>query len=70
VGGWAFTGLPMIFYFAGIGDVPKETFDAARIEGQAIAHDAAGRIAAASPGDGRGSDADPFESLKASTSSR
>src|SRR5271169_4052488 len=33
VGGWAFTGLPMIFYFAGIGDVPKETFDAARIEG-------------------------------------
>ncbi len=23
----------MIFYFAGIGDVPKETFDAARIEG-------------------------------------
>jgi raffinose/stachyose/melibiose transport system permease protein len=33
VGGWAFTGLPMIFYFAGIGDVPKETFDAAKIEG-------------------------------------
>lgn len=33
VGGWAFTGLPMIFYFAGIGDVPKETFDAARVEG-------------------------------------
>lgn len=33
VGGWAFTGLPMIFYFAGIGDVPRETFDAARIEG-------------------------------------
>ncbi len=33
VGGWAFTGLPMIFYFAGLGDVPKETFDAARIEG-------------------------------------
>ena len=33
IGGWAFTGLPMIFYFAGIGDVPKETFDAARIEG-------------------------------------
>jgi raffinose/stachyose/melibiose transport system permease protein len=33
VGGWAFTGLPMIFYFAGIGDVPKESFDAARIEG-------------------------------------
>ena len=31
--GWAFTGLPMIFYFAGLGDVPKETFDAARIEG-------------------------------------
>ena len=23
----------MIFYFAGLGDVPKETFDAARIEG-------------------------------------
>ena len=34
--GWAFTGLPMIFYFAGIGDVPKETFDAARIEGAGI----------------------------------
>ena len=33
VSGWAFTGLPMIFYYAGIGDVPKETFDAARIEG-------------------------------------
>jgi raffinose/stachyose/melibiose transport system permease protein len=33
VGGWAFTGLPMIFYFAGLGDVPKETLDAARIEG-------------------------------------
>jgi multiple sugar transport system permease protein/raffinose/stachyose/melibiose transport system permease protein len=33
VSGWAFTGLPMIFYFAGLGDVPKETFDAARIEG-------------------------------------
>src|SRR6201996_3567179 len=33
VGGWAFTGLPMIFYFAGLGDVPKETFDAAHIEG-------------------------------------
>ncbi len=31
--GWAFTGLPMIFYFAGIGDIPKETIDAARIEG-------------------------------------
>ena len=33
ISGWAFTGLPMIFYFAGLGDVPKETFDAARIEG-------------------------------------
>jgi len=33
VSGWAYTGLPMIFYYAGIGDVPKETFDAARIEG-------------------------------------
>jgi ABC-type sugar transport system permease subunit len=33
VSGWAFTGLPMVFYFAGLGDVPKETFDAARIEG-------------------------------------
>ena len=33
VAGWAFTGMPMIFYFAGLGDVPKETFDAARIEG-------------------------------------
>ena len=33
VSAWAFTGLPMIFYFAGLGDVPKETFDAARIEG-------------------------------------
>ena len=33
VSGWAFTGMPMIFYFAGLGDVPKETFDAARIEG-------------------------------------
>jgi raffinose/stachyose/melibiose transport system permease protein len=33
VSGWAFTGLPMIFYFAGLGNVPKETFDAARIEG-------------------------------------
>ena len=33
VSGWAYTGLPMIFYFAGLGDVPKETFDAARIEG-------------------------------------
>jgi len=31
--GWAFTGLPMIFYYAGIGDIPKETLDAARIEG-------------------------------------
>jgi ABC-type sugar transport system permease subunit len=33
VSGWAYTGLPMIFYFAGLGDVPKETLDAARIEG-------------------------------------
>ena len=33
VSGWAFTGLPMVFYFAGLGDVPRETFDAARIEG-------------------------------------
>lgn len=33
VSGWAFTGMPMIFYYAGLGDVPKETFDAARIEG-------------------------------------
>ena len=33
VSGWAFTGLPMIFYFAGLGDIPKETLDAARIEG-------------------------------------
>ncbi|KJC40586.1 hypothetical protein UB31_27120 [Bradyrhizobium sp. LTSP849] len=33
VSGWAFTGMPMIFYFAGLGDVPKDTFDAARIEG-------------------------------------
>jgi raffinose/stachyose/melibiose transport system permease protein len=33
VSGWAFTGLPMVFYFAGLGDVPKETLDAARIEG-------------------------------------
>lgn len=33
ISGWAYTGLPMIFYFAGLGDVPKETFDAARIEG-------------------------------------
>ena len=33
VSGWAFTGMPMIFYYAGIGNVPKETFDAARIEG-------------------------------------
>jgi ABC-type sugar transport system permease subunit len=33
VSGWAYTGLPMIFYYAGLGDVPKETFDAARIEG-------------------------------------
>ena len=33
ISGWAFTGLPMIFYFAGLGDVPKETIDAARIEG-------------------------------------
>ena len=33
VSGWAFTGMPMIFYFAGLGDVPKETFDAAKIEG-------------------------------------
>src|SRR5271167_1767233 len=33
VSGWAFTGLPMVFYFAGLGDVPKETMDAARIEG-------------------------------------
>jgi ABC-type sugar transport system permease subunit len=33
VSGWAFTGMPMILYFAGLGDVPKETFDAARIEG-------------------------------------
>lgn len=33
VSGWAFTGMPMIFYFAGLGDVPKDTLDAARIEG-------------------------------------
>jgi len=33
ISGWAFTGLPMIFYFAGLGDVPKETIDAARIAG-------------------------------------
>ncbi|MGD0473850.1 MAG: sugar ABC transporter permease [Candidatus Velthaea sp.] len=33
VSGWAFTGLPMVFYFAGLGEVPKETLDAARIEG-------------------------------------
>ena len=33
ISGWAFTGLPMIFYFAGLGDVPKETIDAARVEG-------------------------------------
>jgi len=33
VSGWAFTGMPMILYFTGLGDVPKETFDAARIEG-------------------------------------
>ncbi|MBK4215603.1 sugar ABC transporter permease [Paracoccus caeni] len=33
VSGWAFTGMPMIFYFAGLGDVPKETLDAARLEG-------------------------------------
>lgn len=33
ISGWAFTGMPMIFYHAGIGDVPKETFEAARIEG-------------------------------------
>jgi raffinose/stachyose/melibiose transport system permease protein len=33
VSGWAFTGMPMIFYYAGLGDVPKETLDAARIEG-------------------------------------
>jgi ABC-type sugar transport system permease subunit len=33
ISGWAFTGIPMIYYFAGLGDVPKETFDAARIEG-------------------------------------
>lgn len=33
VSGWAFTGMPMILYFAGLGDVPKETFDAAKIEG-------------------------------------
>ena len=31
--GWAFTGLPMIFYYAGIGDIPRETLDAARLEG-------------------------------------
>ena len=34
VGGWVLTGLPMILHFAGIGDVPKETFDAAKIEGR------------------------------------
>jgi ABC-type sugar transport system permease subunit len=33
VSGWAFAGMPMILYFAGLGDVPKETFDAAKIEG-------------------------------------
>ncbi len=33
VSGWAFTGMPMILYFTGLGDVPKETFDAAKIEG-------------------------------------
>lgn len=33
VSGWAFTGMSMIFYYAGLGDVPKETLDAARIEG-------------------------------------
>ena len=33
VSGWAFTGLPMILSFAGLGDVPKDTLDAARIEG-------------------------------------
>ena len=33
VSGWAFTGLPMVFYFAGLGDVPRDTFDAARVEG-------------------------------------
>ena len=33
VSGWAFTGMPMIFYYAGLGNVPKETLDAARIEG-------------------------------------
>jgi ABC-type sugar transport system permease subunit len=33
ISGWAFTGLPMIFYYAGLGDVPKETIDAARLEG-------------------------------------
>src|SRR6202048_3152279 len=33
ISGWPFPGLPMIFYFAGLGDVPKETIDAARIEG-------------------------------------
>lgn len=38
VSAWAFTGLPMIFYFAGLGDVPKETFDAARIEGAGHGH--------------------------------
>ena len=63
VGGWAFTGLPMIFYFAGIGDVPKETFDAARIEGAGhLAHDAARRVAPASSRDSRGRDADPCSS--------
>ena len=66
VGGWAFTGLPMIFYFAGIGDVPKETFDAARIEGAGhLAHDAARRVAAASSGDGGGRDADLVRVVKA-----
>lgn len=33
VSGWAFAGMPMILYFAGLGDVPKETLDASKIEG-------------------------------------
>ena len=57
--GWAFTGLPMMFYFAGLGDVPKETFDAARIEGAGhLAHDVAGRAAAVAAGHRGRRDAD------------
>lgn len=31
--GWAYTGMPMILYHAGISQIPTELFDAARIEG-------------------------------------